>query len=302
MTEVEYWPSLAAAWKESETCEVVSLSTAIHSSAPAKKDWQLIKSESRARLLLLETHPSQRRIICKIYRVPPQLSWRTVGMVSRANREFTALMKAHRAGLPVVCPFGWSEERRFGCVTYSAIQMELVTGRNLEEVLRDRNTDAGERINQARETGKLLSTLHSGGLFWATAVPRNILVRDTSGERLQVIDTPYAQLQGRDITGSKMALADLCSIVRSRHFDWGFDRQEQLEMLLAYCGNDERTAAGLNSLVAPPSRFQSKLARLRNRSANVLLSGPRSAGSGGRYKVSNKSYYKTDGQLEFFSE
>ena len=104
MATVEYWSSLKHAWQATRDCEITPIAEAV--GAPAKMDnsWQLIKSESRVRLILIDPEPPQTRLVLKIYRIPFHLAWRTFGMVSRANREFTALMEAHRRGLAVVRP------------------------------------------------------------------------------------------------------------------------------------------------------------------------------------------------------
>jgi len=301
MQNFQFWPSLEAAWKDTENRELVSLEAAVRAAPTNRNDWQLVKRESRVRLIFLGPQAPRRQSICKIYRVPGHLAWRTLGLVSRANREFTALMEAHRHGLPVVCPHYWSETRRLGCLTYSAISTELIMGSNLEVVLKDRNTDAQQRLRLARETGGMLRRLHVAGMFWATAYPRNVLVREDASVCLLVIDTPYAQWRGRDLMGSQSALTDLCAIVQSSYDDheWGFGGQEQWELLLAYCADDHGQAAVLNAVVAARSSRKSKLERLRRRSANVLLSSPRSAGSGGYYQSSDKRYYQNDTQAVY---
>lgn len=297
MPEVQYWSSLEDAWAATAASELTPMGEAISAPPKADNSWQLIKSEARVRLLLLDPEPPHRRVICKIYRIPFHLAWRTLGMVSRANREFTSLMEAHRHGLPVVCPGSWVEARTLGALSFSAISLQLVQGINLETVLQDKNTTAEQRRQLARETGILLGRLHTAGMYWGTAYPRNVLLRQDSGIELMVIDTPYAHWLGRDLTGSDFALNDLRSMVRAKRGNRGFDPQERKQLLLGYCADDLSTVEKLQALVVPRSRLQAKFDRLKQRSANVLVSSPRSPGKGGVYDCERQTYRRSDKQF-----
>ena len=297
MAVVQYWSSLEDAWVATERCALTPIGEAVGAQPKADNSWQLIKSESRVRLLLLDPEPPHPRVIFKIYRIPGHLAWRTLGMVSRANREFTALMEAHRHGLPVVCPHRWLEARALGALSFSAISLELVQGSNLETVLQNNNTTTEQRRQLARKAGSLLRSLHTAGMYWGTAYPRNVLLRQDSAAELMVIDTPYAHWHGRDLSGSESALSDLRGMVRTKKGRWGFDRQEQEQLLLGYSSDDSSMVGTLQALVVPRSRLQSKLDRLKQRSANVLISSPRSPGKGGVYDCEQQSYLRNDNQF-----
>ena len=297
MSEVQYWSSLENAWAATERCEVTPIAKAV--SAPAKSDnsWQLIKSELRVRLLLLDPEPPHSRVICKIYRIPAHLAWRSLGMVSRANREFTALMEAHRHGLPVVCPHSWMEARTLGALSFSAISLELVQGINLETVLQDENTTTEQRQQLARATGILLRKLHTTGMYWGTAYPRNVLLQQGGDIELMVIDTPYAHWHGRDLSGTESALTDLRGMFRAKKGNWGFNQQEQKQLLLGYSADNVNTVEKLQTQVKPRTRLKAKFDRLKQRSANVLISSPRSPGKGGRYDCKRQSYQRGENQF-----
>jgi len=291
---IQYWSSLKEAWEETENRPLASGDDAVQPAVKSENDWKLIKSESRVRLMLLEPLAPHSPLICKIYHIPWHLAWRTIGMVSRANREFTALMEAHQHGLPVVCPRYWLEKRLAGAVVYSAITLAVIDGHNLEYLLRNEQTSNEQRSHLARETGILLSQLHRGGLYWATARPRNVM--QSAGGQLLAIDMPYAHWHGHDLTGSDSALIDLRGMLKCKNKDWGFNQQEHMEFLLGYCEDDQVMASALELLALPHSATQSKFERFKRRSANVLLSGPRSAGKGGSYDPSDGSYQLRDSQ------
>jgi tRNA A-37 threonylcarbamoyl transferase component Bud32 len=297
MSVVQYWSSLEDAWAATERRPLTPIGDAVRAAPKADNSWKLIKSEARVRLILLDPEPPHARVIYKIYRIPAHLSWRSFAMVSRANREFTSLMESHRRGLPVVCPCSWLEARTLGCLNYSAISLELVQGINLEQALRDTDTGAEKRLQLARETGSLLNRLHSAGMYWGTAFPRNILLQQNEKPELLVIDTPYAHWHRKSLIGSDFALSDLRSMIRAKNGGWGFDLTEQKALFQEYSNNDPIAIAELQQLAVLRSRIQSKLERLKRRSLNVLLSSPRSPGKGGVYDVGDAAYLRRDKQF-----
>lgn len=296
MPVVQYWSCLEEAWEATDNCPLVSSDEAIQSSPKSNSDWKLIKNESRVRVILLEPAAPHAPVICKIYRTPWHLAWRTIGMVSRANREFTALMEAHRHGLPVVCPRYWMETRIIGGLLFSAIILEAITRNNLEQLLKNKDLTKLERMWLARETGVLLGELHRGGLYWATARPRNILLQQGINAKMLAIDMPYACWHGHDLTGSDSALIDVLGMLRCKNEDWQFNQKERMEFFLGYCADDVGKASELEPLAVSHSTRQSKLERFKGRFTNVLFSSPRSPGRGGIYHSSDASYQLRDSQ------
>lgn len=291
-----YWSSLEETWKATAKQPLAYQNGLVHAAAKTTNDWQLIKSESRVRVILLDPATPHLPVICKIYRTPWHLLWRTTGMVSRANREFTALMEAHRHGLPVVCPRYWAEARLLGTVTFSAIGLEMLAGSNLEQSLKNKHTSSAQRMRLARESGVLVSQLHRGGLYWATAYPRNILLQQDVNAKMLAIDMPYAHWLGHDLTASDTALIDLRGMLKCEKEDWGFNQKERMEFFLGYCSDDMALVSELMPLATPHSALQSKLERLKRRAAHVLLNSPRSAGRGGAYHAADSSYHQRDKQ------
>jgi len=285
-----FWSNLAAVWSITESCTVSPLDEAIAEQAKADNSWKLLRREKRARLLLLDPESPDPRAILKIYRTPRHLAWRTFGMVSRANREFTLLMKAHRQGLPVVCPLSWREERVKGLLAFSAISLELEQGSNAEDIFKSTETTLERRLQIAGNIGVLLRSLHKAGMFWGTAYPSNVLVKHCNDQNLLVLDTPYAQWHNRDLTGNELALTDLRSIVRAKRALKGFSHHEKTQLLTGYCGTELDMLSELETLVMPHSTRRSKFVRFRQRSAYVLLNRPSSPGRAGTYLPAEAIY------------
>jgi len=59
MAEVQYWTGLEEAWAATEQVEVTPTGEAVTAQPAADNSWQLIKSESRVRLVLLDPEPPQ---------------------------------------------------------------------------------------------------------------------------------------------------------------------------------------------------------------------------------------------------
>lgn len=75
MDAPELWPGLAEAWQATENSPADSGPGG--SKAAGEGRWRVIKSESRARVLLLEAEGHSHQVL-KIYRTPPRLRWRTI--------------------------------------------------------------------------------------------------------------------------------------------------------------------------------------------------------------------------------
>lgn len=252
--------------------------------------WTLLQSDARTRVLRLD-EPDHPPLVLKTYAYPSHLAWRTVGMVARANREFTVMMEAHRLGLPVARPRYWLEQRVFGGLRFSALALDQLEGPHLEAELA-RPTLTGEaRRNHARQAGALLGRFHRAGLNWGTAAPRNLLMTaDGDREPLRAIDMPYATLDLADITGSDDAMLDLETLLRMSDGAVAFEGADQEALLLAYCEDDDATARALAERIVLHSHLSWKRQRLRRRVRNLLRPGTRSAGPAGCYDDVSGAY------------
>ncbi len=299
MTTLEFWPGLAQAWEA--TSNAPPESTQYLPGAVGGGSWRLIKSESRARVLWLEADglaPS----VCKLYRTSPRLAWRTFGIASRANREFTVMMEAHRLGLPVVRPRYWLEHREWGCVQFCAITLDAIDGPDLETWLTGGEGDPEQRRLMAEATGRLLGRFHRAGLFWGTVSPRNLLVPDSDSDHLCAIDLPYARLHGHDITGNEHAMTDLgCALLLSDG-QLAFDDRGREAMMLGYCEGDADRARDLNAQVHLLSHKEWKRRRFLRRLSNLLVKGTRSAGRGGVYSAETGGYRSLGSEAVFLDQ
>ena len=292
MTTCELWPDLARAWQA--TVE----EAAKEPRAAGGSYWRTIKTESRSRVLLLG---ADRRapLVLKIYRTPPRLAWRTLGIASRANREFTVMMNAHRLGLPVVRPRYWLERRRKGCVEYSAMALDCVDGPDLESWLLGGEGNTERRQRAAEATGRLLGSFHRGGLFWGTVSTRNMMLPGSDPSGLVAIDMPYARIYGQDISGTIDARMDLGLSLQLSDGAPAFDDSERKALVQAYCAGDVNHARTLDTELRPPTHTEWKRRRLLRRLRNLFSKGATSPGNGGRYDRETGEYRILDGDAVY---
>lgn len=293
MSQLELWTSLDRAWHAAESG---------HSGQVGDAHWDLIQDKSRTRMLRLQA-PGCRPLVLKIYASPAHLSWRTLGLASRANREFTLMMDAFRRELPLAQPSYWLEQRVMGGLRFSAIALNVVEGDDLETHLRRPEITRSERAHLAHQTGDLLGRLHRAGVYWATAAPRNLLLNpDAVQEPLLAIDFPYATLAGQDIVDSDEALLDLACVLRMRNGDMAFDGKDRQSLVLAYCENNSEAARALDERIVLRHHHSWRLRRLKQRLRNLFLSSSSSAGSGGRFEAATGAYQQLKGSAVFLTD
>lgn len=283
MTTFEFWPDLFQAWQATRG-QGPDAEHAAGETADGGK-WKVLKNESRARVLLLDKERFA-PIVLKIYRTPSRLAWRTIGCASRANREFTVMMKAHRLGLSIARPWYWLERRSAGRVEFSALALEAVDGSDLESWLIREQGSPEQRRCAAEATGRLLGEFHRAGLLWGTASSRNLLMPGGSVNELLAIDMPYARLHGRDIRDSTHALMDLGLALLLSDGQNAFDDREREALMRAYCMGNKGEAHALNEQLHLPSHREWKRSRIMQRLGNLFSRTASSEGKGGVYNES----------------
>ena len=284
---MEFWPDLTRAWEA--TSRGPGGTPEVAPEAAKGCQWRTIKTESRSRVLLLGADRCAPMVL-KIYRTPPRLAWRTLGIASRANREFTVMMNAHRRGLPVVRPRYWLERRRRGRVEFSAIALDFADGPDLESWLIDGRANEAQRLGAAAATGELLGRFHRGGLFWGTVSTRNMILPGGDPGRLVAIDMPYARLYDRDITAETDAVMDLGLSLQLSDGAPAFDDGERKALVRAYCAGDADRAQAMDAGLRPPTHREWKRRRLLRRLRNLFSQGATSPGRGGRYDANTGDY------------
>ena len=293
MVETEFWPGLADAWQATESPSGASGNASPKTAHGGR--WRSIKSESRSRVLLLEAEGCS-PLVLKIYRTPPRLRWRTFALASRANREFTVMMNAHRLGLPVIRPRYWLEQRSLGCVEFSAIALDFVDGPDLESWLIGGDGGPEQRRSIAEATGRLLASFHREGLFWSTVSTRNILLPAGRTEALLAFDMPYARIHSGDLRGQPQAMMDLALVLQLSDGRPAFDERERDTMIRAYCDGDADQARILESQLCLPSHREWKRKRLLRRLNNLFSKGANSTGRGGLYVGGANAYQQRAGE------
>ena len=287
MDALEFWPDLARAWQASSEGPGGSPDAAPGSAQGGQ--WSIIKTESRSRVLLLRAEGHDPMVL-KIYRTPPRLAWRTFGNASRANREFTVMMNAHRRKLPVVRPRYWLERRARGRLEFSALALDFAEGPDLESWLIGGQASGAQRLGAAAATGELLGRFHRGGLFWGTVSTRNMILPGGDPGRPVAIDMPYARLYDRDITSETDAVMDLGLSLQLSDGAPAFDDDERKALVRAYCAGDADRAQATDAGLRPPTHREWKRRRLLRRLRNLFSQGATSPGRGGRYDASTGDY------------
>lgn len=298
MSNLEFWPSLTQAWESTSESTSEPMHFVPETASGAR--WRLIKREDRVQVLWLEADGFAPSVL-KIYRTPARLAWRTIGLASRANREFTVMMNAHRLGLPVVRPQYWLESRVMGGLKFSALALNAINGSDLETWLRKENGNPDRRQRMAEATGSLLGRFHRAGLFSGTARPRNLLLPDGDCDRICAIDLPYARFHDHDITGSDHAMADLGRALLVSDGQTAFGDEEREALILAYCDGDSDRARTLNSRLRLMTHKQWKRQRFLRRLTNLLSKDTSSPGRGGMYCPATGNFRPLDSKAVFLA-
>ncbi len=236
----------------------------------AKDSLDLIKKESRTRILLTKSDASGRRLCLKLYRVPPHLCWRTTFLSSRAMREFDNLQAAKNSGLPVVPPIGWAEYRKKGMLHFSAVGTLYIPALSMQDAIAAIPVEDPRRIEIIRSSGKLLAQLHQAGLSWMTALPRNIMVVDKSDGELLALDIPYGHWVGRSIIGKREAVYDTHMMLENGLHKEKFSTLETQIFLDAYCNGDRSAQYKLQERLNSSSARSRWIYRISARSKATL--------------------------------
>lgn len=173
------------------------------------------------------------RVVRKTYRTSRLRRWQSFGVPSRAEREYTNLERAWRAGVPCLEPLHWDAQRAWGCVRLSLLDTRHEPG--AEPVPRVLERAGGrERARWVAEMGTLLRQVHDAGIIWGTSYPRNILV---AGDRLVVCDVPSALCFDGSTVQRAGARADVYDLAFSPSRCRQFSRVERWRLVRAYAGS-----------------------------------------------------------------
>ena len=139
--------------------------------------------------------------VLKIYRYPHISGGRTLGAMSKAEREFRALVRCASLGAPVARPVAFGTRRNtLGFVTSCFLVTEYLEGYTplWNWLTHWESHDEAERSRLstlARECGSMLRAQHLQRFFLFTFAPKNILIRpgDDMADTWAFLDLPYAR-------------------------------------------------------------------------------------------------------------
>jgi len=152
------------------------------------------------RISLLKDDGTERLCVLKIYRYPNVTGARTIGLRSKAQREFDALAFCSAMNAPAIVPVACGTRRNpAGFVVSCFVITEYVEGYvTLWDWLTENRPLSSEHADflsrLLRECGSVLRMVHNARLFLFTFSAKNILMRpdDLSTVDWRFLDLPYA--------------------------------------------------------------------------------------------------------------
>lgn len=230
---------------------------------PAPTTTRVLKDEPGTRVVLTIDGGEAR--VTKTYRNRGLALLQTFARRSRAAREHDNLRAVAALDLPCTPALAWSERRRWGLVAESTLVTRYLPDtvplkQTLADLPRDRAFATRRRLVTAM--ARLVAALHRGGILWATAMPRNVLVvGDPTAARLAICDVPTALHAGRPLHGTALARIDLFDAAFSPSRRSDFSATERWRWLLGYCDGDRVRATGLWRRLARRGRLGQDLHR-----------------------------------------
>lgn len=216
----------------------------------------LLKDDATTRIELIEAAAG--RYVRKTYRIEAWLRWRTLGLPSKAAREFRNLRALEAAGIAVAHAVAFDEDRKLGMVKSCSITTAYVESKTAKQLI----TEGSGRSRPAilHGIGLLLRRVHDAGFVSTTAYPRNILVEARAGMIL-LCDQPAAIKRRESATGSAASLIDLFDLAFSPSRRRELSRTDSLRLLEAYCAHDKALERRLWRRLRCRRRWHNRLAK-----------------------------------------
>ncbi len=196
-----------------------------------------VKEEAITRILTGRLPFARGELYVKLYRLRGLASWRTLGLSSRAEREFHNLSRVARSGVPVTIPAAWGERRRGLLRPDCFVVTESFAGAvPVKQLLMESTTERRFRSQLLSGCGVALAGIHRAGLVHNRSSLKNYLwVRGQ--DHAIVCDLPYGFVTGGSCEGTWWALGDLVELVGARRYRGLFSRGDVYRTLLGYCGD-----------------------------------------------------------------
>ncbi|MFQ5749387.1 MAG: lipopolysaccharide kinase InaA family protein [Planctomycetota bacterium] len=154
---------------------------------------RLVKQEPGT-LIVCSPLPGGGEAWWKLYRVSVRRRPWTLGIRSRAWREWQGLRAMASRNLRVAPPLAFAEDRRSGFLHSSLLVTRGLEGaRDLRELLADPDRTSFEREVWLRAAGACTRAMHDTGFGHFRLQLRNLLaLPDEAGAELALLDAPYA--------------------------------------------------------------------------------------------------------------
>jgi len=169
---------------------------------------ECLKAEPRTRMTLLCRHVNgpgdgmSQNFVLKTYHYPFFPRIRTGFRIPKAEREFNALLKLFRMGVPVVEPVAFGVEKTLFGLVRSCFLLTVYVGET-SNLWSHRKCDKRSRSEIGvqygdvilHQIGEKLRRTHQARFFLFTADAKNILLRRSAGQSVETlfVDLPYAR-------------------------------------------------------------------------------------------------------------
>ncbi|MEQ8762373.1 MAG: lipopolysaccharide kinase InaA family protein [Planctomycetota bacterium] len=214
------------------------------------EELRLIKDEPITRIYTGELPFAPGVVFVKFYHLRGYDGFRTLGLASRAEREWRNLRRVLAQGIPATVPVAWGERRSLGrkpdCFIATAGIPDVTPAKHVLTEAAERGGPSELRRAKARvlpACGEALSGIHRAGLLHNRSSLKNYLW-ERGNERAIVCDLPYGFETGGSCQGSWLALGDLVELVGAKRYAGLFTRGDVFRTLSGYTG-DRSTARRL---------------------------------------------------------
>lgn len=229
-----------------------------------------LKQDARSRVALVGPLADGTSLVAKSYRPLPHLRWRTIGRPSSARREYVALRRIRRAGVPAVDPLGWCESRRCGLVASSILVTRYIPSEDLRQALArgEGRSPRGEPLADiAASMVDAVRRLHEAGIFVWTLFDKNILLPldPADPERFYLCDTPSLRIRRSRASGSARRHDIACML---KWWCKVLAPADVASLLIRACGERSITRASLREA----ERILARVDRMENRTPVARLS------------------------------
>jgi hypothetical protein len=199
-----------------------SLFQGLSSPAGALERWGASIPPANRRSAVADLKLPEGHFFLKVYAYAGLWRLRTLGVVSRAGREYRNLLKLAALGFHVPKPAGWGQSRTLGFLSESFVMTEAIENPvPIWTYVYEKDKAAfpmpprAERLRLIDEFARCLRRAHDEKFFIHTLRSKNVLLtREGDAYRVNVIDVPFAGIWRWRLFPRAGAVRDLASLMK----------------------------------------------------------------------------------------